>query len=482
LLDALLLAGTKENLMDNFLLGLASFVLVLVPLVIIHEFGHFIAAKLSGITVLEFGIGFPPRAKTLFRKGDTIYTLNWLPIGGFVRPYGEDFVRPKTPDELSEDQEEIRERGIKNPKSVFEATPWQRIFFMAAGPGINFIAALVLFIFVGLIGQPFSRADVTLQNVEAGTPAVQAGLKEGDVITTFNGKAVESADEFNAWLKDHQGETVTLGVNRGGEQFTTSLAVTGNVTGSVERVYVTAVEDNMPAAAAGFQAEDLIIAVDGQGITSVKQLQDYTKAHDNQQMLVTVLRGSQRLELSVTPKPDSNGVVRIGIGIGTAEPAIIGGVPVNRNEVTYTKALPLGQAVDKGIDEFVNLHIMMYQFVRDIFTGAISPSEARPVSPIGIGQIGGPFVEQSLTQHAMYPIVLFAALISVALATTNLLPIPGLDGGRILFVVIELIRGKPMAPERESMIHFIGVMLLLGIIFLALINDIINPIHIQSLK
>jgi regulator of sigma E protease len=119
--------------MENFLLGLASFVLVLVPLVIIHEFGHFIAAKLSGITVLEFGIGFPPRALTLFRKGDTIYTLNWLPIGGFVRPYGEDFVKPKTEDEMSEDRREIEERGIKNAKSVFEATPWQRMFFMAAG-------------------------------------------------------------------------------------------------------------------------------------------------------------------------------------------------------------------------------------------------------------------------------------------------------------------------------------------------------------
>src|SRR5512147_281660 len=100
--------------MNSFLLGLASFALVLVPLVIIHEFGHFLAAKLTGITVLEFGIGFPPRAKTLFRKGDTIYTLNWLPIGGFVRPYGEDFVKPKTPDELSADRQEIVERGVKN--------------------------------------------------------------------------------------------------------------------------------------------------------------------------------------------------------------------------------------------------------------------------------------------------------------------------------------------------------------------------------
>jgi regulator of sigma E protease len=469
--------------MNNFLLGLASFVLVLVPLVIIHEFGHFIAAKLTGITVLEFGIGFPPRARTLFRKGDTIYTLNWLPIGGFVRPYGEDFVRPKTPEELSMDQEEIRERGIKNPKSVFEATPWQRIFFMVAGPGINFIAALVLFVLVALVGQPFSRADVTVYDIVKGSAADKAGLQAGDVITTFNGQPVESADAFNASLKDHLNDTVSLGVKRGDQPFGTSLVVAGTAEKNVERVYVTSVEDNMPALSAGFKPEDLIVAVDDHiQITSLKQLQDYTKAHDGKTMIVTVLRGQQELQLTVVPKPDSSGTVRIGIGIAPVEPAIIGLVAVNRNEVTYTKALAPVQAVKKGVDEFVNLHIMMYQFVRDVISGSISLSAARPVSPVGIGQIGGPIFEQSLKEGQMYPIVLFAALISVALATTNLLPIPGLDGGRILFVVIELIRGKPMEPEREGMIHFIGVMLLLGIIFLTVINDIINPIHIQTLK
>jgi regulator of sigma E protease len=468
--------------MSNFLLGLASFGLVLVPLVIIHEFGHFIAAKLVGITVLEFGIGFPPRAKILFTRNGTMYTLNWLPIGGFVRPYGEDFVRPKAPDELGSDEQEIRERGIKHPKSVFQATPWQRMAFMAAGPGINFLAALLLFIFVALIGQPFARANVTVYDIRPDSPANQAGLQQGDVIVSFNGHSVDSADQFNTLVKDNVGQQVTLVVDRNGQQIETTLVANAVEPTNIERVYVESVQQDMPAYAAGFKPEDLITAVDGNEITSVAQLQDYTKAHNGEAMTVTVQRGTQQIDISVVPKKDTDGVPRIGIGIAGVQPSAIGVTAVNRDETTHTRALGPGAAIKTGADEFVNMQKTMVQFARDVIAGRVALSEARPVSPVGIGQIGAPVFKQSLTEGKMYPIVLFAALISIALGITNLLPIPGLDGGRILFVVIELIRGKPMEPEREGLIHLIGVMLLLGIIFITVINDIVNPINIGSMR
>jgi regulator of sigma E protease len=468
--------------MSNFLLGLATFGLVLVPLVIIHEFGHFIACKLVGITVLEFGIGFPPRARILFTRKGTLYTLNWLPIGGFVRPYGEDFVRPKNPDELGPDEQEIKERGIKNPKSVFQATPWQRMLFMVAGPGINLLAALLLFIFIALIGQPFGRANVTVYDIQPNSPAAQAGLQQGDVITSFNGQLVDSADKFNSLVNDNLGKTVTLAVNRNGQPIETTLVANAVDPTNLERVYVESVEQNMPAYAAGFKPEDLITAVDGHQITSVTQLQDYTKAHNGQPLVVTVQRGTQQIQITVVPQKDSSGVPRIGIGIAGVQPSAIGVTAVNRDETTYTRALGPVAAVKTGVDEFINIQKTMVQFVRDLIEGKIALSAARPVSPVGIGQIGAPVFRQSLTQGQMYPVVLFAALISIALAITNLLPIPGLDGGRILFVVIELIRGKPMAPEREGMIHLIGVMLLLGIIFITVIMDIVSPINIGSMK
>jgi len=468
--------------MDNFLLGLATFVLVLVPLVIIHEFGHFIAAKLVGITVLEFGIGFPPRARTLFRKGDTIYTLNWLPIGGFVRPYGEDFVKPKSEDELSTDRAEILERGIKNPKSVQQAGPWQRMFFMAAGPGINFLAALLLFILVALVGQPYGRADVAVYDVLPGSVAEQAGLQQGDIIQRVNGEKIDSAAEFNRRIGDLAEQPVTLAVQRGGEPFGASLVAPPRDHTRLERVYIVGVEEGMPAADAGLQAEDLIVAADGVEITSVNQLQQYTQDHEGQEIVVTVMRGRQTLDIPVAPREDSSGVVRMGIEIAPVEPSAIGVTAVNLNERTYTRALPPGEAVKTGVDQFVEMHVLMADFVRDLINGDIAPSAARPVSPIGIGQMGAPVFKQTLDQGQMYPIVMFAAMISIALAITNLLPIPGLDGGRILFVVIELIRGKPLPPEREGLIHLIGVMLLLGIIFLTVINDIVNPINLNSLR
>jgi regulator of sigma E protease len=299
---------------------------------------------------------------------------------------------------------------------------------------------------------------------------------------SFNGHSVDSADQFNSLVEDNVGQPVTLVVNRNGQQFETTLTANAVEPTNIERVYVESVQQDMPAYAAGFQPEDLITAVDGNQITSVTQLQDYTKAHNGQPMTVTVQRGSQQLQLTVVPKKDTDGVPRIGIGIAGVKPSAIGVTAVNRNETTHTRALGPGEAVKTGVDEFINIQKTMVQFVQDLINGKIALSAARPVSPVGIGQIGAPVFKQSLTEGKMYPIVLFAALISIALAITNLLPIPGLDGGRIIFVVIELIRGKPMEPEREGLIHLIGVMLLLGIIFVTVIMDIVNPINIGSVK
>lgn len=467
--------------MTDFLMGVGAFGLVLIPLVIIHEFGHFVAAKLAGITVLEFGLGFPPRAKILFTRGDTIYTLNWLPIGGFVRPYGEDFVRQKTEDELVQDQSEIEERGIKNPKSVFQAGPWERMFFMAAGPGINFLAALVLFIVVGLLGWPYARADVTVYDIVDNSPAAAAGLQQGDIIRELNGESLESADEFNDAIHANVEEPVTLVVERDGETFETTLTASQIEESDVVRVYITGVDPDMPAADV-FEPEDIIISVDGNEIDSIEQLQDYTQEREGEEMEVTFLRGDETLVSTIKPKKTDSGKVMMGIEIVGVKPAIIGLTAVNRDEERYTRALPLGEAIQTGTEEFVEAHRLLVEFVGDLFSGDIEPEAARPVSPIGIGQIGAPFLDQTLDEGAMYPIVLFAAMISIALATTNLLPIPGLDGGRILFVLIELIRGKPMSPEREGLIHFIGLLFLLGLIAITLVNDIVNPIDISGLR
>ncbi|MCY3866777.1 MAG: site-2 protease family protein, partial [Chloroflexi bacterium] len=156
---------------NDIALAIAAFALVLIPAVIIHELGHYIAAKLVGINVLEFGIGFPPRVGRLFMLGETEFTLNLLPLGGFVRPLGEDMIGPASEDKVKRDRvtlerrrsglvrlvserEMLRLRGVDERKmmSVNEAPAWGRIFFMAAGAFANFLMALMLFFAVALIG------------------------------------------------------------------------------------------------------------------------------------------------------------------------------------------------------------------------------------------------------------------------------------------------------------------------------------------
>jgi regulator of sigma E protease len=155
---------------NNFLMSILAFALILIPAIIIHELGHFFAAKMIGVNVLEFGIGFPPRAARLFMWGETEFTLNWLPIGGFVRPLGEDMIgpvgdetnfddddaeKPKNSAYITE-REELMARGVPEERllSVNQAKPLPRIFFMAAGALANFVSAIVFFFVAALVGIP----------------------------------------------------------------------------------------------------------------------------------------------------------------------------------------------------------------------------------------------------------------------------------------------------------------------------------------
>src|SRR3954468_20490383 len=189
--------------MFNFLLGndalsaLVAFVLVLIPAVLIHEMGHFLAAKLVGITILEFGIGMPPRLVKLFTLNGTDYTLNWLPLGGFVGPLGEDVVRQLGNDAVEEDREEAIQRGMKKTLSVNEAKPLARIFFMAAGAIANFLTAFVLFVIIALMGIPQVVGGVVSLNYVAPTSALaQAGFQSKDVIQSINGQNFTDAADL----------------------------------------------------------------------------------------------------------------------------------------------------------------------------------------------------------------------------------------------------------------------------------------------
>jgi regulator of sigma E protease len=351
----------------SFLWAIAGFLIVLTPIVIIHELGHFWAAKLCKIRVDEFGFGLPPRMLKIAERNGTIYSLNWIPVGGFVRPAGED--DPSVPGGLA------------------SASKRARVFVLAAGAGANFIFAILLFWVALVIGPP----AVAIESVEPDSPAAAAGLLAGDTVREVNGQRVDNANLLINAIYDNAGEPVALLVRRNGEDL--NLTVVPRRTGEFD--------------------------------------------------------------------PETQGPLGVRLTVAS-----------NGERVSQGPVEAIGGAFG-SLWEYISLYGRLPGM---LINGEITAQEARPVSIVGISQIAGAAAETSVSSGNLYPLLSMAAFISVALGLTNLLPIPALDGGRILFVLIEAVRGRRVEPEREGMVHVIGMLVLLGLMALMIVQDIINPV------
>ncbi len=463
--------------MLDFLLGndavltIFAFILVLIPAVLIHEMGHFLAAKLVGITVLEFGIGMPPRMVRLFRHNGTDYTLNWLPLGGFVRPVGEDIVRPVGDEAMQSDRDEAIKRGITNPKSVYDVKPLPRILFMAGGALANFLTALLLFAVIALGGIPAVVA--TPFDAPSGTLA-EAGLQHGDTITAINGQNMSSgADLLNAF-NSGAGTALTLTVQRGDTTFDVNYTAVTSIDEAEVSSFpiILGIAEDSPAAQAGLQENDLVTAFNGTPLATYSELQELTSGSLGQEITLTVWRSGELVDVSLTPRanpPEGQGA--LGIQIGDAGYDVSAGLVY----LPGTVARSLSGAVAYSFERMGNVISTILSLPGRILSQTAAPEELRVVSPLEISRIGGVLFEESIEQNRPGIILEYMALISFALGMTNLLPIPALDGGRILFVLIEIIRGRPISPEREGMVHLVGMIVLLSLMFIVLINDVINP-------
>jgi len=351
----------------TILWAIGGFFIVLTPIVLVHELGHFWAARLSNIRVEEFGFGLPPRALKLAVRNDTIFSLNWIPLGGFVRPAGED--DPTIPDGLA------------------AASKRARFFVLVAGASANFIMAVFVFWLASMIGAP----AIMISSVDPGSPAMEAGLQIGDVFLEVDQAIADDRATIAAPMYDKGGEPVELLIGRGGEKLTVVV---------------------IPRIAGEYDAEN-------------------------------------------------EGPIGVGLALAT------NGERVSRG--------PISAGVDavQSIWEYVSLVIRVPAM---LIRGEISPQEARPVSVVGISQLAGQAAEASAVNRDPFPLLNIIAFINVALGLTNLLPIPALDGGRILFVLLEAVRGRRIEPEREGMVHVVGMLVLLGLMLLMIVQDIVNPI------
>ena len=238
------------------------------------------------------------------------------------------------------------------------------------------------------------------------------------------------------------------------------------ITGS-PAVAIADVNPDSPAQVAGLITGDVVLEVDGVKADSSRVIADPMYAKSGQPVSMLILRDGQEMVLTVIPRapdeydPASEGPIGVSLGVSN------GGERITRN--------PLEAAVSAGtfIVDYVRLFVNVPGM---LLRGELSPSEARPLSIIGISQIAGQSVEATAANRDLFPVLNMIAFINVALGLTNLLPIPALDGGRIMFILIEAVRGRRIEPEREGMVHVVGLLVLLGLMVFLVVQDLVNPI------
>ncbi len=347
-----------------------AFLAVLSLLVFVHEWGHFMMAKRLGVKVEEFGFGYPPRLLTFMQRGETEYTINLIPLGGFVRLAGED------------DPQVAGGFASRSKKT--------RVAVLVAGSAMNIVLAAALFSLCFVLGWPqAAESEVRVIGVTEGSPAAVAGLQEGDVVLSMDGQPIRNIDDLINYTETRKGQEVTLLVRRGEE--TTEIRLTPR--------------QNPP---------------EGQGPMGV----------------------------TIQPK-----VTKFGL-----------------------KKYPPGQALLRGSGQVAGVIALTCAVPVMILRGEIEPEMARPVGPVGIAQMTGQAAQRAVDTGWWFPILQLTGFISTALAITNMLPLPALDGGRIFFIVVEIIRGRPVDPRKEGAIHLVGIALLVTMMLIITYHDIVSPL------
>ncbi len=342
---------------NSGLVQLLQFIVGLGILIIIHELGHYLAARLFKIEVEEFGIGFPPRALKLFQASGTLFSLNWIPLGGFARIKGTE--DPNIPGGLA------------------AANPWTRLAVLSAGPLMNLGLGVVLSVILFYsLGEPVLN-KVEVQGIAPGSPAEQAGLQVRDLITKVDGHEVHNVDALQKMIYDRLG---------------------------------------LPTQ-------------------------------------ITLQRGDQTIDVTLTPRnpPPEDGAIGIIMGYPT-------------QPTTWARAIPTGIAAsyEYGKSVFL-LPVRMLQ-------GQVSPEEGRPVGYKGMFDI---------YQQIRQPLWFFM-VISMSLGIFNLFPIPALDGGRILFILPEIFLRRRVPAKYENAIHMVGFAMLLILLLYINLQDFINPVQLPK--
>jgi regulator of sigma E protease len=430
---------------------------ILAVLILVHEIGHFVAARSVGVKVEEFGIGIPPRLKGWTRNG-VIWSINWIPFGGFVRVLGEDGKN-------------------MDPGSMNSKSPLQRAFFLVAGSAMNFLLAVVLMIVVVGV-QGLTTTNTYILEVQPDSPAAAAGWQGGDQIIEVAGVSVASNATVREQSRQFVDRPMSVVIDRGGERIETSVTpsssrsseqgLTGiSITDAPEaNVTFRSITPDTPAAAAGLQPGDRLVSVNGLAATDTFAISGALQRAAGSNVTLSVERNGTTQELSMA--------VPASIG-ETFDTAVLGfdvAVDTRYTHVSPARVIPVGLS-----ETWVQVQAL-FGGLGQLLSGGASIGEL--AGPIGMGQMTSQIVEQS-SAPLWLTITHLTIFLSLNLGILNLLPLPALDGGRLLFVLIEVIRGgRKISPEREGLVHFAGLVILLGFMFVIAFLDIGRIIGGQS--
>jgi regulator of sigma E protease len=538
----------------DFILSAIAFIIIFSVIILIHEYGHFWAARRAGIKVEEFGIGLPPRIWGK-KKGGIIWSVNWIPFGGFVRLYGEDSSDPKI---------------LKDPKSFASKPLRKRMLVAVAGVLMNFILAILLLtigfsigiepllvnsedVFGAINDRTIEIANGTIvKSVEEGSISYEAGLRDEDIIVGINGEDIfdpysqlkileETPTEENIFLViNRNGETMDIRIDSSrdlqsfgvemygyiniprlaiGEIKPDSEAVSaGLMQGDViikmnnnqiysindyqtivnnenviefeifrdnqdiiktvefnqdARVVVGSIVPDSPAFEAGLKSEDIIISINGEKISTPQQAVDISSNNIGKEVTYNIKRGEETIELKAVPGEDG----RVGFGITTMasyknnQLSLFGvQVPTSIKKINDIK-LPIHKAFIQSFHETGRLAVLTVGMVGDLVKSLTSKFAVPDgvSGPVGIATMTHLFVQQGLLA-----LLRFTALLSLSLGVINIIPFPALDGGRLLFLLLEGIRGKRIPAKWETLINATGFFLLLGLILFVTYSDILN--------
>ena len=440
--------------MSDFIISVVAVAVVLGFMILIHEFGHYAVAKLLGVRVEVFSIGFGKRLIG-FRKGDTDYRIAAIPLGAYVKMSGENPMDERTGD----------------PAEFMSHSRWHRFLIAVAGPTMNILLAIFLLTAVYMVHYEypvFLDKPAVIEGIKHDSAAAQAGLQPGDRIVKVDGIENPTWEQLQprVWLSANQPLNITI--QRGNQIFQKTIvpqSVTTSEVGSAgwypeEPVIVGRIEAGTPAAQAGLAEDDRIIAMNGKPLVSIESMIERLQQSKDDPVDLTVMRGNQTLNFHLKPvlsKTEDPKEQRYRLGF------------LNKSETKVT-TLPFVQALGLSLEQNRKYSLLILELAKKILQGKVSPKAVS--GPIGIAQDAG----YAAQQKGWTPLMELTAGISLNLGIFNLLPIPILDGGVILFLLIEGLMRRDVSLRIKERVYQAAFVFLVLFAVMVIYNDLMKTL------